>query len=280
MEDSVQEKTEEDRKGGYVIKNIKMLLQYDGTRYDGWQKQRNTGNTIQGKMEQVLQRMTGKEVEVHGSGRTDAGVHAAGQVANAHLDTELSPEEIRDYLNKYLPEDILVMETEEVPDRFHSRLNATEKIYTYHVDTAKKSVVFERKYLYTLGQKLDVEAMKKAAENLCGTHDFKSFCTGKNGKKSTVRTIKGIQIRKYGTIVEMRFRGDGFLYNMVRILAGTLMEVGMGKRTPESMEQILEARDRQQAGFTAPAKGLILTAVFYGGEETAKEAKRNQEGKI
>lgn len=262
---------EEKRKDDCVSKNIKMLLQYDGTRYDGWQKQTNTADTIQGKLEQVLERMTGKKVEVHGSGRTDAGVHASGQVANAHLDTALSAEEIRDYLNQYLPEDILVVEAEEVSDRFHSRLNATEKIYAYRVDTAKKSGVFERKYLYTLGEKLDVEAMKKAAKFLCGTHDFKGFCTGRNGKKSTVRTIRGIRIRTYGTVVEMRFRGDGFLYNMVRILAGTLIEVGLGRRTPESMEELLKTRDRTQAGFTAPAKGLILTAVFYGKEDGSED---------
>jgi tRNA pseudouridine38-40 synthase len=241
-----------------------MLIQYDGTRYDGWQKQGNTGNTIQAKIEQVLERMTGKEVEIHGSGRTDAGVHALGQVANAHLDTKLSVQEIRDYVNRYLPEDILVLEAEEVSDRFHSRLNASEKIYTYYVDMAKKSDVFKRKYVYTLGEALDVNAMKTAAGYLCGTHDFKSFCTGKTGKKSTVRTIWEIHIQPVGSVVEMRFCGNGFLYNMVRILSGTLIEVGMGKREPESMAAILDAKDRQQAGFTAPAEGLFLTAVHYG----------------
>ena len=245
-----------------------MILQYDGTRYDGWQKQGNTGNTIQAKLEQVLERMTGKPVEIHGSGRTDAGVHAQGQVANAHLETVLTPEEIKDYMNRYLPDDILVLEAEEAHPRFHSRLNATGKIYTYRVDMAAKSSVFGRRYIYTLGETLDVAAMKAAAQQLCGTYDFKSFSTGKTGKKSTVRTIWNIDIKVEGTEVSLEFFGNGFLYNMVRILAGTLIEVGQGKRKPEDMHRILEARDRQMAGFTAPARGLFLTTVFYNKETT------------
>ena len=246
-----------------MSRNIKMILQYDGSRYNGWQKQGNTPNTIQEKIEQVLERMTGKTVEVHGSGRTDAGVHATGQVANAHLETGLTTEEIKEYLNQYLPEDILVQKTEEMQGRFHSRLNAREKIYTYRVDMAAKSSVFERKYVFTLGESLAVDWMREAAKILCGTHDFKSFCVGRIGKKTTVRTLYEIEINSSGTIVEMRFRGNGFLYNMVRIPAGTLIEVGQGKREAHTMSQILEAKDRKKAGFTAPAKGLFLTEVFY-----------------
>lgn len=246
-----------------MSKNIRMVLEYDGTRYDGWQKQGNTGNTIQAKLEQVLERMTGKTVEIHGSGRTDAGVHASGQVANAHLETMMSPEEILDCMNRYLPEDIRVLKAEEAQPRFHSRLNAAGKIYTYSLDMAAKTSVFDRRYVYGLGETLDVKAMKTAAEKLCGTFDFKSFSTGKTGKKSTVRTIWDIRIREEGTRLSIEYHGNGFLYNMVRILTGTLIEVGQGKRTPESMMQILEARDRTAAGFTAPAKGLFLTEVFY-----------------
>lgn len=250
-----------------MSRNIKLIIQYDGSRYNGWQKQGNTANTIQEKIEQVLERLTGKTVEVHGSGRTDAGVHATGQVANVHLETELSADEIKEYLNQYLPEDILVLAAEEVPQRFHSRLNAREKIYTYRVDMAAKSCVFERKYVFTLGESLEVDLMREAAEFLCGTHDFKSFCAGRTGKKTTVRTIYEIEINTSGTIVEMRFRGNGFLYNMVRILAGTLIEVGQRKREAQTMPQILQAKDRQKAGFTAPAKGLFLTEVFYFREQ-------------
>lgn len=253
-----------------MSKNVKMVLEYDGTRYDGWQKQGNTGNTIQAKLEQVLERMTGVPVEVHGSGRTDAGVHASGQTANAHLETRLSAQEIKAYMNQYLPEDIRVLSAEEVQPRFHSRLNAVSKIYTYYVDMAEKTSVFDRRYVYTLGERLDVDAMRAAAGNLCGTHDFKSFSTGKTGRKSTVRTIWDIRIGVEGTKLKIEFFGNGFLYNMVRILTGTLIEVGQGKRSPQSMGQILEARERAQAGFTAPAKGLFLSAVFY--EEAAGSA--------
>ena len=240
-----------------------MVLEYDGTRYDGWQKQGNTGNTIQAKLEQVLERMTGKVVEIHGSGRTDAGVHAVGQVANAHLETDKKVTEIKDYMNQYLPEDIRVLEAEEVQPRFHSRLNATGKIYAYYLDMEEKTSVFDRRYVYGLGQTLDVQAMKKAAGQLQGTRDFKSFSTGKTGKKSTVRTIWEIRILQEGTRLTIEYYGNGFLYNMVRILTGTLIEVGQGKRKPESMEQILEAKDRAAAGFTAPARGLFLKSVFY-----------------
>lgn len=247
------------------MKNYKMILQYDGTRYDGWQKQGNTGNTIQEKIETVLKRMTGEAAELIGSGRTDAGVHALGQVANAHLDTEMTPEEIKNYLNEYLPEDIAVMQVEIVPERFHSRLNATGKLYTYSIETGPKKQVFQRKYVYGLGKPLNVKAMEQAARYVLGTHDFRSFCSNKNMKKSTVRTIKVLNIQEQGSRVEIAVSADGFLYNMVRILAGTLIEVGLEKRRPESMKEILDAKNRQEAGYTAPVEGLMLTTVFYEG---------------
>ena len=244
-------------------KNYKMIIQYDGTRYDGWQRQGNTGNTIQSKLEAVLGRMTGEELEVDGSGRTDAGVHAIAQVASVHMDTDKTPLEIMNYVNQYLPDDIAVTKLEEAPDRFHSRLNATGKVYTYWIEMSPKCPVFQRKYIYTLGQKLDVEAMRQAAKLLCGTHDFMSFCSKKTIKKSSVRTLKSISFHERGSQLEIHVAGNGFLYNMVRILIGTLIEVGLGKRKPESMKEILEAKDRQAAGPTAPACGLFLTAVLY-----------------
>lgn len=255
-------------------RNIKIVLEYDGTRYDGWQKQGNTDNTIQGKLEAVLFRLAGVPVEVAGSGRTDAGVHALGQVANFHLPFSLAGEnqefmgagKIKDYLNQYLPEDIRVLSAEEVGSRFHSRLNAVEKTYRYQVETGGKKNVFQRKYTYGLGQPLDLEVMRLAAAGLAGTHDFKSFCSQKRMKKSTVRTLKEIGIEKQGTGVTFIYRGDGFLYNMVRILTGTLIEVGLGKRNPDTMDQIFEAKDRQAAGFTAPAEGLFLDHVDYSKE--------------
>ena len=255
-----------------------MIIQYEGTRYDGWQKQGNTDNTIQGKLEKVLERMTGFPVEIHGSGRTDAGVHATGQVANFHLpdgwqtkagikptSAKNQGEQIREYLNQYLPDDIAVTELVPVPERFHSRLSAVKKIYTYRIETGKKRDVFTRRTCYGLGEALEVEAMRKAATLLCGTHDYKSFCGNRKMKKSTVRTIYRITVQQEagGSLVELTFEGNGFLQNMVRILTGTLIEVGQGKRDPESMPAILEKEDRQAAGYTAPAEGLCLNQVFY-----------------
>lgn len=243
--------------------NYKITLEYEGTRYDGWQKQGNTGSTVQGKLEAVLKEMAGEYVEVHGSGRTDAGVHAQGQVANFHLQERKEPKEIQAYLNHYLPEDIAVLEAEEVPERFHSRLNAKRKLYVYQICTGQKRHVFTRRMQYGFGKKLDVEAMKQAAGYLMGTHDFKSFSAGKNKKKSTVRTLYTAAVHQDGDDVVLAFQGDGFLYHMVRILAGTLIEVGLGKRMPESMTDVLKACDRSAAGFTAPPEGLSLVKVFY-----------------
>lgn len=246
-------------------RNIKIVLQYDGTRYDGWQKQKNTEWTIQGKLEAVLEKMAGKSIEVHGSGRTDGGVHALGQVANFHLPEEClqTPASIKTYLNQYLPEDIMVLDAEEAPARFHSRLNAQLKVYEYRIETAEKKNVFERKYCYGLEKELDINAMRRAAEILEGTHDFKSFCSLKKTKKSTVRTLAAVKVKKEGTKVILSYEGNGFLYHMARILTGTLIEVGLHKRTVESVRAALNSYDRSQAGKTAPAEGLFLVKVSY-----------------
>lgn len=243
--------------------NYRMDIQYDGTRYGGWQKQKDTDNTIQGKIEEVLGRMCGTPVSIQGAGRTDAGVHARGQVANVFLDTDKTCEEICRYLNQYLPEDIEITRVTKAEERFHSRLNAKEKVYQYRVVTGVHKNVFERKYQCPLHEDLDVKAMKQAAGYLEGTHDFKSFCSNKKMKKSSVRTILCIEIEDLGQEVKLTFTGNGFLYNMVRILAGTLIEVGRGERKPEEMPGILEGCDRSLAGFTAPARGLTLLEVRY-----------------
>lgn len=252
------------------MRNIKVTLEYDGSRYDGWQKQGNTERTIQGRMEAVLERMTGHPTEVSGAGRTDAGVHAEGQTANFRVPEHFSPEDVKNYLNTYLPEDIRIVEAREAEEKFHSRLNASAKLYRYRIWTGAKRPVFERRYLYGFGRRLDAEAMRRAAEFLIGTRDFKSFCGNRRMKKSTVRTLYSVQIKEEGEELILEFYGDGFLYHMVRILTGTLMEVGEGKRTPESMADVLEAKDRQAAGFTAPPEGLCLVRVDYGNwEKTA-----------
>lgn len=243
--------------------NYKMVLQYEGTRYDGWQKQGNTDSTIQGKLEQILTRMAGEPVEVSGSGRTDAGVHALAQVANFHLKTEEPPEAVMAYLNRYLPDDIRVLSLVEAAPRFHSRLNAREKTYIYRIETGAKRDVFARRMIFGLGRPLDVERMRQAAGLLVGEHDFFGYSSGKKTKKSTVRTIYELRVDRMGTEVQLAVRGNGFLYNMVRILAGTLIEVGLGERDPESVLAPIQKMDRRLAGMTAPAEGLALAEVKY-----------------
>lgn len=244
-------------------KNYKMILAYDGTRYFGWERQKNTDMTIQGKIESVLERMTGNKIEVIGCGRTDAGVHAKGMTANVKLDTERNPEEIRSYLNHYLPEDICVKEVSVASDRFHSRYNASGKTYRYTCYIGKEKPIFDRKYVYIIQEALEIDKMQKAAELLKGEHDFASFCANKKMKKSTVRTVDKIDITRKGDYLYFTVHGNGFLHHMVRILVGTLLEVGWGKRDPESMTALFEAKNRVQAGVTAPAQGLCMMSVDY-----------------
>lgn len=245
------------------MNNYKVIVQYEGTKYNGWQKQGNTDNTIQSKLEGVLSKMVGSDIEVFGSGRTDAGTHAYGQVANFHINTDKTPEQILDYMNQYLPQDIAIISIENVPERFHSRLNAKSKKYLYRVWNSSIPNVFERRLVCAYTNSLDLEAMKKATNYLIGEHDFKSFCSNKKFKKSTVRTIYAIHITKTAHEIQFLFHGNGFLYNMVRILMGTLIEVGEGKRKPEDMKNILAACNRDCAGITMPAQGLALMEVEY-----------------
>lgn len=248
-----------------MLKNYKMIISYDGTRYDGWQKQKNTENTIQGKLETLLSRMAGTEISVHGSGRTDAGVHALGQTANFRMDTELSEEELFAAMNEYLPDDIAVRSLRAVSDRFHSRLSAVGKVYRYRLYVGEGKPVFDRKYVWQLPEKPDIDRMREAAAFLTGQHDFKAFCKNRRMKKSTVRRLDRIEIEKSfdGTRIDLTFEGNGFLQNMVRILTGTLVECGLGLKKPEEMEQILASGERSFAGQTAPAKGLVLMEVNY-----------------
>ncbi len=244
------------------MKNYKLLIEYDGTRYYGWQRQPNQ-TTIQGKLESVLSLMCGKDVEVIGAGRTDGGVHARGMTANVNLDTELSPEEIRDYLNRYLPDDIAVLEVKEASPRFHARYNAIGKTYQYTCYDGDVKPVFDRKYYTRLEEKPDVERMRQAAEVLMGEHDFRNFCVNPRMKKSTVRLVDRIVIERDGGYIRFTFHGTGFLQNMVRIMVGTLLEVGCGRMTVEQVKEVLENPERQKAGPTAPAQGLCLMRVDY-----------------
>lgn len=243
--------------------NYKMILQYDGTRYNGWQRQKGTENTVQGKLESILSKMSGKSIEIHGAGRTDAGVHARGQVAHFLLDTELTPEEIKNYINEYLPDDIGILKLSEASPRFHSRLNAIGKVYQYRIGKSRAQNVFDRKYMYVHPNPLDVNAMRAASQYLLGQHDFKSFCGNARMKKSTVRTIYTIDIEENDSEIRITYHGNGFLQYMIRILTGTLLEVGEGIRTPESIPELIACQDRSQAGATAPACGLTLLEVKY-----------------
>ena len=243
--------------------NYKLTIQYDGSRYDGWQRQGNTDNTVQGRIEGVLSRLAGESVEIHGAGRTDAGVHAEGQVASVRLRGNRPAVEVMAYLNRYLPEDIAVVDVQEADERFHARLTAVGKVYRYDIRLGSTPNVFRRKYQYRVEQPLDVDAMRAAVEYLTGTHDYRAFCSNKRYKKSTVRTVTAIDIAMKGADMSITFRGDGFLYNMVRILTGTLLEVGLGERRAEEMPAVLEGKDRAAAGKTAPAQGLCLVEVIY-----------------
>ena len=245
------------------MKNYKLIIMYDGTRYKGWEHQPGTDMTIQGKLEGVLSRLEGKEREVIGAGRTDAGVHARAMVANVRLETGLSVEEIRDYMNTYLPEDICVREVAIASDRFHSRYNATGKTYRYTCYTGREKPVFDRKYVYVLEGEPDIARMDMAARFLEGEHDFAGFCSNPKMKKSTVRKLDRIDITAKGDYLYLTFCGTGFLQHMVRIITGTLLEVGYHTREPESVKEILAEGKRALAGATAPAKGLCLIRVDY-----------------
>ena len=245
------------------MKNYRLIICYDGTKYGGWQRLGNTENTIQQKIETVLSRLLEQEVEIAASGRTDAGVHAAKQVCSFRAETELQCEELLKEIRRYLPQDIGALELTEAPPRFHARLNCTGKTYLYRIWTSEAPNVFERNYLYTYTKPLDIGKMKAAAELLCGEHDFAAFTNAKHMKKSTIRRIDSIEIEQTGEELRLYFTGNGFLYNMVRILTGTLLEIGAGERVSEEIPEILASRRREQAGFLVPAKGLILWDVQY-----------------
>lgn len=244
-------------------RNIKLTIAYDGTRYNGWQRQKATANTIQSKLESMLSRLLDEEIEVLGSGRTDAGVHAKAQIANFHTATEMGTDELLYQCNQYLPGDIAVVQVKDAAARFHSRLNAKSKHYRYRIWNSPIPNIFEQKYMYQLESALDIGQMRKAASVLEGKHDFQSFCANKRMKKSTERIITSIDILQSKEEVILDYYGNGFLHNMVRILTGILIEVGTGQKKPEDMKSILEAGDRIRAGFTAPAQGLILMEVMY-----------------
>ena len=244
------------------MRNLRLEICYDGTRYRGWQRLSGTDNTIQGKIETALSRILDEPVEISGSGRTDAGVHACGQVANFHCQSSMPAEQILSDLRKYLPEDIGIYSCKEVSPRFHARLNAKEKTYLYRIWNSENPCVFERKFVAVFPEKLNVDAMREAAAHLCGEHDFAAFCGNSKFKKSTVRFVRSVDIRRSGDELRIEVTGNGFLHSMVRIIVGTLIEVGRGERSAESLPDLFSAK-RAEAGFLAPAQGLCLQEVYY-----------------
>ena len=244
------------------MRNLRLDLCYDGTRYRGWQRLPGRDDTIQGKVELTLSRILGEEIEISGSGRTDAGVHAKGQVANFHCESTMKAEEILLKLRMYLPEDIGIYSCKDVSPRFHARLNAKEKTYRYRIWNSSVPCVFERRYVAVMPEYLDLAAMESAAQKLLGEHDFSAFCGNAKMKKSTVRYIRSIRIQKQGEELILDITGNGFLHNMVRILVGTLIEVGRGTRSADSIPSLFGGK-RADAGFLAPAQGLCLMEVEY-----------------
>ena len=244
------------------MRNIRIDLCYDGTRYRGWQRLTPADNTIQTKLETALSRILEEPIELSASGRTDAGVHAMGQVANFHCHSTMPCQQILEQLRKYLPEDIGVLHCTEVSERFHARLNARRKTYRYRIWNSQVPCVFERRFVAVVAEALDVQAMERAAKLLEGEHDFRAFCANKNMKKSTVRRLDAITISRQGEELQIHYTGNGFLYNMVRILTGTLVEVGQGTRRAESVTELFGAK-RSEAGFLMPPQGLCLMEVEY-----------------
>ena len=244
------------------MRNLRLDICYDGTRYRGWQRLVGTENTIQGKLETALSRILGEPIEISGSGRTDAGVHARGQVANFHCESQMSAEEILRALRQYLPEDIGVISCRECSPRFHARLNALEKTYLYRIHNSDSPCVFDRRYVAVMPEPLDMAAMKHAAQLLCGEHDFSAFCGNPKFKKSTVRYIRTATVERIGEDIHITFTGNGFIHNQVRIMVGTLIEVGRGERHANTIPLLFGGK-RADAGFLAPPQGLCLMEVRY-----------------
>ena len=244
------------------MRTYKLTIAYDGTRYQGWQRQVNTDRTIQGILERAISEQAGYPVEIDGSGRTDAGVHASGQTASVVLSGITSESFFTEEINRILPEDIRILEADLVKSGFHARKSAVGKVYEYRIDTGTKPDVFQRRYCFHFPHELDLDIMRRAAEKLKGTHEFAGY-TDKKDEKSTKRTIYDIIVSGQGSGVTIRYEGTGFLYHMVRILTGTLLEAGLHQRTVESVVEVLLTKDRGQAGFLAPARGLFLRQVHY-----------------
>ena len=245
------------------MNNYKLTIQYDGGRYQGWQRLGNSENTIQGKIESVLTEMVGEPIEIIGCSRTDSGVHALSQIANFKSDINMTEAEVMNYLNRYLPRDISIVEVTLVPERFHARYNAKDKTYLYKIWNEQYTNPFMRKYSMHVEESLNVPSMIKASHYFIGSHDFTSYSNAKSKKKSMVREIYSIDIEENAGFIEIRVRGNGFLYNMVRKIVGTLIEVGLGEIDAKNIPSIIESKERVQTGRMADPAGLYLENVDF-----------------
>lgn len=245
------------------MSNYKLTVQYDGSRYKGWQRLGDSDNTIQGKLENILKEQFKQDIEVAGTSRTDAGVHALGQIANFKIPEELSVNEIKQIFNKYLPEDISIKEVGLVEERFHSRYNAKVKCYLYKIWNKDYTNPFMRKYSMHILKKLDIDEMKKAAVCFLGEHNFTAFSTGNSKKKSSIKKIDSIDIFEKDGMIQIRIKGESFLYNMVRRMVGTIIEVGLGNIEAENVVELIKGTERKATGCIAEAKGLYLEYVEY-----------------
>ena len=244
------------------MRNIKLTIEYDGTNYLGWQRQK-VGNTIQGTLEEAIRVLTNETVETIGSSRTDAGVHAKGFVANFKTSSKIPADKYREAINHKLPDDIVILKSEEVDEEFHARYNAMGKTYSYSILNREVPSAINRNYVYHVKRRLDIEAMREACNYFIGTHDFASFKSSGSSVKTTVRTISELYLEEQEDTIKIYVTGDGFLYNMVRIIVGTLIMVGFNKIKPNEIENIIKEKDREKAGICVPAKGLVLEKVYY-----------------
>ncbi|MCY2960296.1 MAG: tRNA pseudouridine(38-40) synthase TruA [Planctomycetota bacterium] len=244
------------------MRNVRLLVAYDGSRFFGWQRQ-DGFDSVQQSLEEAVLAATGQRATVHGAGRTDTGVHALGQVASLHLDTRLTDDRLRHALNAHLPPGVVVREAETCADDFHARFSAVSKRYAYHVVTSRFAPAFGCTQTHWISWPLDVPRMRRAASALLGTHDFAAFGNTGSPRATTVRTVRHLRFVARRERFFFVIQGDGFLYNMVRTIAGTLIDVGRGKIDEGACARALESRERDDAGFTAAASGLYLVSVQY-----------------
>ncbi len=244
------------------LQKLKLTIAYDGSAYHGWQIQPN-GITVQETLQQALATMTGESLTVYGSGRTDAGVHAWGQVAHINTSTTIPLNGLWRGLNALLPDDIVIRSVEAVTDEFHARKSAKAKTYLYCIDNGPQPNPLTRLYFWNIRKTLDISAISRAADLLRGTHDFISFKAADGETATSIRSMNNVRVFMHGRYIYILLKANGFLKNMVRIIVGTLVEIGAGKRDWQSLAAILAARDRKMAGITAPGKGLVLRTVYY-----------------